>query len=252
MKRYLGYGAIVLVGYVVFMLILFPADRAYRLLQTQLPGVELFQVQGTLWSGTAQAVVVRGKTLRNFSWELKPLGLFKGRIEADVKFDSNTTWASANVGVGLGEKIVVSSLQGQLPVVELQALLPPAPAKLAGMLQLNFDKLVYASESKQLEYAQGRVEWQGASVTVMQEAAIGDYQLDLTTTDQGVEGTFSDINEGPMQVQGGLTLGLDKQYKVDAKLKVRDASRQDLVQSVRFIGKADNDGNVVFSKAGTL
>jgi len=252
MKRIFKYATIVLSCYFVFVLISFPAERAYEMAKGAMPKVVLYDVKGTLWSGQANAVVIDGKPLREFEWSVSPWRLFMGYLAADMKFDNNTTWANANVALSLGGNVVVSDLLGQLPGSELQSILPKIPARLGGIFQMDLDEIVYSPEAKVLLEAEGRVDWQSASISVMQEAKIGDFQLDLTTTDAGVNGVFTDVNEGPLMVEGNVILSPEKHYKLDAKLKVRDQNRQDLVQSLRFIGQTDVQGLVAFNKEGAL
>ncbi len=255
MKRVLTYSSIVLLCYFVFLLITFPADRAYSMAKSMMPNVALYGVRGTVWAGEADAVVLKDKQpLREFEWTVLPWHILMGRLAADVKFDNNRTWVNARVAYSVTGKVIVSRLSGQLDGEALQSLLPNnLPMKLGGLFRMNVDEVVYSPEQQTLLAAEGQVNWQNASIKVMQEAKIGDFQLIMTTTDAGVHGAFTDVNnEGPLMVQGDVVLSPEKQYELNAKLKVRDAARQDLVQSLRFIGRADAQGFVVFNKKGEL
>ncbi len=253
MKRVLTYSAIVLLCYFVFLLINFPADRAYSMAKNMMPDIDLYGVRGTVWAGEADALVVNNKPLREFEWTVLPWHVLMGRLAADVKFDNNRTWVNARVAYSLGGKMIVSRVSGQLDGEGLQTLLPNnLPMKLGGLFRMNVDEVVYLPEQQSLLSAEGQVDWQDASIKVMQEAKIGDFQLIMTTTDAGVHGAFTDVNEGPLMVQGDVVLSPEKKYELEAKLKVRDAARRDLVQSLRFIGRADGQGVVTFNKKGEL
>lgn len=252
MKRILTYGGVILSFYLLFLVATIPAAQVYKLVREKIPQVTLYDVSGTIWSGQADAAVINGKPYREFEWTLQLWRIIFGRLEADVTFDNNDSWADGKVGVGLGGDIVVTDLSGQLPAQDVKAFVPKLPAQLDGVFRLALDKVVYSPEDQMVSYAEGHVDWQDAAVTVVQKADIGDFQLDLTTTDGGINGVFSDVNDGPLIVQGSATLSLDKQYQLDTKLKVRDTSRRDLVQSLGFLGKKDAQGNVVINQSGSL
>lgn len=253
MKRVVSSIAIVFGFYLVFTALTLPADRAYHFFKDKMPNVKAYTLKGSIWSGKADAVVIDGKTLRAVQWSLRPWALFLGRMEAKVSFDNNASWAEAYVAKKvLAGDVVAHDLSGQIEAGELQGWLPAMPAKLGGNFQLKFDELVYSPENMALLAAEGYIDWRDAAVTVLQEAKIGDFQVDLTTTDTGISGVVSDVDEGPLSVNGSFTLAADKTYQVDAKLGVRDSQRQDLVQSLRFLGQKDAQGNVTFTKSGSL
>lgn len=253
MKRIIPYIAMALGLYVVFLLVSFPADRAYSLFKDKLTNVQVYGVSGTVWSAKSEAVVVDKQTFRDVKLSLRPWMLVLGRIEANVSFDNNASWATGYVGKSLfSGDVLLSNMSGQWAAAELQAFLPSMPANLGGSLRFDFEEVVYEPEERLLKAAVGHADWLDASVTLLREATIGDYQVDFTTTDTGVNAVFSDVNDGPLTVQGSASLSPDKKYQVDARLKVRDQHRQDLTQSMRFLGKQDGQGNYVFNKSGDL
>ena len=253
MKRILSYLGITLSFYLMFLIATLPAERAYDWFKAQVPNIKVYALDGSVWSGKADAIEIDGQVLREFEWSIRLMSLFMGRVESEISFDNNASWAKGSVGKSLlSGDILVKDLTGQVSAEELQSMLPSIPAKLGGSFQLTFDDLAYSTDASVLTLAEGYVDWRDASVTVLQKAAIGDFQVDLTTTDLGISGVFSDANAGPLSVQGSLTLSPDKTYQVDATLNVRDKSRQDLVQSLRFLGQQDARGNVTFSQGGSL
>src|SRR5262245_30208174 len=73
----LGLGA-----YIVFALVTLPAQLITDRLARQ--GVSMIGVQGTVWSGRAEAVQVANLNLGMLRWSLRPLALLTARAGADI------------------------------------------------------------------------------------------------------------------------------------------------------------------------
>ena len=115
--------------------------------------IQLTQPQGTWWHGQAQLALVdpmQTTHLGKIQWQLSVLGLLSLNLNADVNLRTKSGGVRGNLSTGLlnQEQIEVLALEGQLPLSDLQPLLPNAYrnlGELQGQLALEGLGLVWDS-----------------------------------------------------------------------------------------------------------
>lgn len=241
-------------AYLFFLILFFPADRAYSLVKEKIP-VVLYDVSGTLWEGRAGAGVLERRVLRALGWSLHPWALLLGRVDLGVVFDSGDIKGEGVVGFSLGDTLRLSDIQAQLPPSELQAVLAPKlpqVVQLQGLVHLTADKILVNRSNDRVSHAKASLTWNDAAISGFKEP-LGAFRVDFDTVDGMIVGLItSEGTNGPVVAEGKLTLKDDGQYDVNIRLTARDRTRQDVVQALRFLGKSDTEGSVTIVQKGSL
>jgi general secretion pathway protein N len=252
MKQAVGYVLLGVTAFIVFTVMLFPADRAYSLAQDKLSGATLYEVGGTVWNGKAAGAKLNGTTLRTVSWQAKPWTVVLGRVDVGWSFDNGDAWGSGIAGLAMDGSLIFRDVDAQAPADQVQPLLPRIPAQLGGVFSVDLERLELAPDTPRIPKASGEVVWTNASITVVNPAALGDFTFTLETgDDDAVNGLLKD-NEGPLEAEGYLVIKPDDQYEFSATLAARDPARNDLIQGLRFLGRPDRDGKVKVKYTGSL
>lgn len=133
------------------------------------PAVQIGGVEGTLWRGEADTVLVDGTMLRNLNWQVQPLSLLTGRVVADIELGEHVD----NLLIGSGRvrasrnELEVANLQLEARLVDLAAFAPqPSPFPLRGDVVLNMTTFVLGQPL--CAQANGQVELVGGAMQVGQ------------------------------------------------------------------------------------
>lgn len=254
MKQTVGYVTLGVCAYLIFTVVMFPADLAYVWLSSSLNNVALYDVKGTAWSGRAAAVRVGDRNFRGVAWDVRPWSVVLGRVDANVRFDNGESWAKGNLGLGLDKTLRMSGLDAQLAMSEIKPMLPKLPVDLGGLIAVNLESGHFDTAAKKLTDVTGNITWQNASLPMLNNLALGNFRVDLTTTNEGIHGKFNDDGSGPLVAEGTLLLKPDNSYQLNGTLAARDKARADIANGIRFIpgAKPEPDGRVKVSFAGTL
>ncbi len=109
-----GSRRLIVVGVVTLLLgliVLFPARVASQWFAP--PGVAVSGITGTLWTGSAQSVVVNGVYLSDLSWRMKPLRLFTGQLAYAVSGSPSFGTFDADIAIGVGGDILLTGLDSR-------------------------------------------------------------------------------------------------------------------------------------------
>lgn len=256
MKPVWRYSLVGLVAYFLFVMVLFPADRAFALLKQQgtLP-LEGYQISGTLWHGRLGRVRIAGTNIDNIGWRLHPWALLLGRLEMDLRFlDESSSLDLPNespieivVGRKLGGAYYLRHSGATLDMAALEKRFNKQPYGLTG--DISFDLEDIHIVAGQLANISGNLSWQQAGLSAPLNIELGGFDMILETTDGVLQGTLKD-NGGPLQVEGVMVLSADKSYRLTMTLRSRDKTRSDIKQALRMFGTPSPDGKVSFVRRG--
>ena len=141
--KYIALGAIV---YLALIIARFPAELAYGLAASSLKStpakIELYRVDGTIWSGRAQFMRVSGQTLHDVTWKLHPLSLLTGSASATLALKTNDGSVRARVFKGLGDSIRLEDVKARVPMNEIMRMAKLPAIKLEGHLGINLQEIV--------------------------------------------------------------------------------------------------------------
>ncbi len=249
MYRYIIFGVI---AYLFFAVYNIPASFAYAHLQSftdnKLP-VKLREVNGSIWSGSANSVIIGQSNLTDVKWYFRPFRLFLGKLELGWEFAVDDGYGKGVAGRGLLGGLYLHNVEAWLPAVDIMSMANLSHLRLGGSLAVNLDEL--AMDNKNVDSILGRITWHEAEISILQTVKLGGLQIDFEPGDEGIVGTVSDQG-GPLQASGKLILTDDGKYKFDGEVSVRDATQTTLKNSLNMLGKPDRSGKIKLKQSGDL
>jgi Type II secretion system (T2SS), protein N len=114
MKVYWKLLAAGVLGYLIFLVVTFPAQFVFGKLAAQ--GVNASAVSGTLWKGRALNLRIGIVSLGDLDWRLKPGSLFAGKLDADFNLKRPDGFAQGAVSASLNGRIILNNVTASLPV----------------------------------------------------------------------------------------------------------------------------------------
>ncbi len=246
--RYLLIG---LLAYVAFLIVQFPADRAYAWWKAG-PGAQqkvvLTGLSGSVWQGSARQALIGDQRLQGLEWHFKPWTVLLGKLALDYELRLHDGFMRGSVAADPQGAVDVTALEAKLPLAQLSL---PAIAALrpSGMVNLNLRDVDWNGEA--LLSAQGRVVWTDAGISLLQPLQFGDLALTLETRDDGVVGELSDAG-GPLQAEGLLTLKADGSYQFTGRFKAREGAQSPLGRALSALGRPGADGKIPVNRTGRL
>ena len=247
--RYVIFG---LLAYVVFLVLQFPAERAYGLWKSG-PGaaqpVVLGELSGSVWSGAANVAVIGGQRLEALHWSLHPWRMLLGKLALDWGLKVPDGYATGELAADPGGGLALQRLEARLPLDQLSGIKALAALRPSGAVNLNLRDVQW--DGKTLASADGRLVWSGAGINLFQPLEFGDLSLTLETGAEGVSGVLSDAG-GPLQAEGLLSLKADGSYQFSGAFAVRGDGHAPLQQALRSMGRPGADGKVRVNYSGQL
>ncbi len=238
-----------LVAYLGFLVATFPAGWAYALARPQLEerGIVLYRPEGTVWNGRVAALDVAGRRLPAAHWRLRPAALLRGAVEVELALDERLR---TTLDWDLGQRLRLAPLELQWDVPDLLRLLDLQALALGGRLEGRLERLEVAAGRPQA--ADGVLLWRGARTRLPSDAALGDLQLRLETTAEGIHGRFRDSGQGPLALSGTLQLDPQGQWRLSLQLTPREGRQSPLGRLLAFLGRPDAQGRVRLDLQGRL
>jgi len=242
-----GLGVLILVACLLAWFL--PARWVLPWIEPQLHGLRLQQVQGSLWDGRAnQVLMVEGKPLGQLQWQLSRRAML-GQVQLQVNFH--------------GPQLDFSGTMQRLPDhqvewrdvsvrAELAGLIPPVAVPLGrplGELQLRADQaLLQGGWPLQL---QAHAQWLRAVMRTRNgDVALGDLQWQAQAQGGVIAVQLRDDGHGPLQANGQLQLS-PLGWRLDAKLRARQTDLA-LRRWLATLGQPDADGMVHIQRGGGL
>ena len=248
--RYLLFG---LTAYLIFLLITFPAQRAYVLVRPyleQLPATaDIHGIEGYLFSGYAQSVVIDGKPVGSLNWELSPWSLAKGQLATAWLLQLQDGFLQGGASMDMDGAVTLYDLDGRVPAALVHKYTPLFPITLDGQLSLNLGEVKITGGIPEIS---GVAVWHQAMVNLPQQLKLGDLKMDLIPGENG--GTVINVNDsgGPLQAEGKLSLDNNRRYRVRLQLAARDRKDKNLNQALTMLGTPDTNGKVNINLSGQL
>ncbi|GLQ94738.1 type II secretion system protein N [Dyella acidisoli] len=247
MKRWLS---IFLVGVLaVGALIWFvPASWALPLLQSQLRGVHLEGVSGTLWQGRAEQVsIANGPPLGSLDWTLSHRALL-GDIHVGVDLHQPQLQLKAQIHRPSSTQMDVRDLTLHMNMAMLgtQPWLHGAPQ---GLLDVQMPQAQLQGIWPMQLDATGNW-WQASVRTAQGEVPLGTMMLAVTGQSGAIQGTLNDNGSGPVQTSGRLSLS-----PLGWDLQIRLIPRNDdpaVLSWLRSLGTPAADGTLELRYRGGL
>jgi len=249
MFRYLVYGTLF---YLMFLFATLPADVSYAYWKKnwgQREQIVLSGLKGSVWSGSVSQAMIKGQRFQELQWHFKPLSLFLGKVEADLEFTVPDGFGKGRLGYSVLSGIYAKDVEAWIPLPVIARFVNLAALRPGGKLNINLQAFNYQQGS--VHEAVGTLAWLDAEISFFQPVALGNFQLDLSSGDDGVIGDLKDKG-GPLQAEAKLLLSATGDYSVDGEILLRDKSRNDLAQALQSMGRANAKGAIPLKQKGNL
>jgi hypothetical protein len=231
--------------FLVTLLIRLPA----RLLVSFLPSdIVCEDIGGTLWQGSCGQLRSNGLSIAGLSWKLHPLALLRATISADVSSADSGNGGTGSIEVTRSGDISITDLHASLPLPAASGVLPPG-ASATLLLALP---LVRLHDSHPMSIA-GTIDLKQLHIS-NPPSDLGSYELQFPAGEPqaAMNGQLRDL-EGPLEVNGQLTLQQSGSYEVNGTVASRASASEDLNKTLQlFLGPANAQGRRTFSLAGSL
>jgi len=226
----------------------FPARWAWQIVHDDYPAVRLGDIDGSVWDGRADDVVVAGQSLGTVHWTLERTALV-GRVRGTLDLSGVGVMANGHIARDGNGAIVVRDAHFRVPMERLKVLWPNG-AELTGQLrgEVARARLVNGWPAR----LDAQVRWQDAGMLAHgRKLALGQWLSRWRASgDATITARLRDDGNGPLRVRGRLTV-TPLGWKAWADLVPREAGMA-LQRWLRDIGRPIPGGGVRIERHGGL
>lgn len=213
------------------------------------PEVLLAGVGGSVWSGGACQLTVRGIPMGALAWRAQPLSLLEGRLTYAVALERPDGYVRGLVSATRQGALSAEGITLELP---LTALSPNVTADawrgaLAGTVRKARVEGGWPVDVVGTFRMSG-LRPPGADFT------IGDFELDFdagASTPTRLVGRVRDV-DAPLLVRAQLQIRRDRSYTLQGEVTPEPGARPEIANTVAFLGTGDAAGRREFTITGTF
>ncbi len=234
----------------LFLVVNIPAASVVSALNAQLPQVNIQNVSGTLWQGSAQQVTVPGHVFRNVNWSVCAAHLLiaSACIEFDALYSDSPL--SGQLSVGMSQTLYGKDIRAEMNAHTLGQLAALPMGEIAGDISLDLASLSWQPGG--VPALNGIVKWSNASVTIAEMARLGDITITLAESDENpINATISN-QDGQLAIAGQASLGENADYQIDLNLTPQKGASNNLKSSLGLFAKPQPNGQYIVKNSGNL
>lgn len=216
-------GGTLLAAYLLALAALFPAERAWRLIDARLSlpaGTTVDGISGSLWNGRADSVRIGGRDHGRMSWRVQPPALLTGWLGLRLQ------WNAGEDSIALSLRLRPGALQlrdgsGSIAASRLREAFE-LPLLLEGRLEVALVGLTFDRNGGFRDIEATGV-WFGAAGGLPQPVPLGDYRAVLEPTSDGWAFARIESTPGsPLLAEGRAGWHPSSGYEVDLSLRTAD------------------------------
>ena len=234
-----------LLAAIVGLVVLFPARVAFQWLPPAL--VQASGIKGSLWNGSARAMMVGGVYVTDVHWTARPLRLFVGELAMHVVAKPASGFLESDIGMGLGGRISLTDLKAAVPLQLFENVVNVRGLQGSGSLsfdRIEIDNGVPVAMTGSLEVA-------NLLAPFVSSGSLGGYRAEFFTQESGVVASVEDT-DGVIDVAGSLELRADRSYRFLAQIVAKPQTPEKLRDQMRFLPPANDRGQQELRVEGTL
>jgi hypothetical protein len=180
------------------------------------PNIRLVGVQGTVFKGTAQEIIIDQFPLRAVSYRNMPSCIALLEACYLISYEQGTIQLAHDVLNGDTE---ITDTRIEYPVAELAKHVPNVPVDPVGRLELVIDNLSMVQGKPTA--LNGKLIWRDMGIdNDGDKINIGDYQVDFTGDQQQIDFKLSDL-DASLGVAGKGEIKADGQYDIDIRIEAK-------------------------------
>lgn len=233
------------VVFLVFAIVQMPASHVLRFVDLP-PNIKLGAIQGTVWNGNTAFVETPDVLLESVQWQLSPWRLLLLQLSADVKVGgtdpSSTIKGAGQVTLSLGD-VAIDDLKLSFPATKaIEHVSLPIPIDADGRLHLDIEE--FSQGEPLCDDLGGNVTWRQASViTPVSEIPLSRLVGDLSCREGNIALV---LKENPVGITLDVEVAADAKMTVSGYLAPQTNTPQELIDAVKMLGQADNQGRFRF------
>lgn len=253
MKKTISLIFLFIFAFLAFALYLVPASVVLSMADSHLPqNVKLAGVSGTIWQGRVAQVQFNQQLIDKLEWQLKPLSLISGNLNADISFGSlrgfDTPFGKTSVSLPLSAeslKLTRTNVRLSTSMLLDNVKLPMAlPTKGNLKIKLSDAEFPLIDQKQLCNTLAGQAETHNLSVQGLQ----GWIEFDTIRGKLSCDNGALSLN---ISEENQLGLQLEAQYgiqimKVSGFVKPDASMPKQVHDAVKFLGKPDNNGRYPF------
>jgi len=229
------------------LVVLMPANVVWQLVKSNMPGIHLHQVQGTIWSGRATTLTGLGQTFNNLNWKIYPAQLFMAKLKIDLDIKDRAHPLKAHIHMDFDNNIRINNMKGKLPARMLQQIPAARIVNLEGLF--NFEMRQLEIDKKGVQKADGIVLLEKATLSQPIKGYLGNLRFIITSKKELIHVKIDDVN-APIKIAGNLNLLKDHRFNFNALLNPTPAADDFLVSLLRNAARQQTDGRYAIQYNG--
>ncbi len=233
------YLALVVGLYLFFLLARFPAAVALNMVE--LPDtIRIGSVTGTIWSGQANRVVLRGISLEQIKWRLSPWALLVANLSLDVEARQQKQFAMTQLQLGLSGNIALYQTRFSFDLAMLQPLFYGLPLAYEGKASGYFPELQWKKQHHVV--VNGKLSLTGIGLLAPRQQQLGDYVVRFQAEKNAASSFVIQDAEAQLGLDGRGVISKDGMLDLAVELDTRGVT-EDIRQTLAMLGrKTAQDG----------
>jgi hypothetical protein len=224
-------------------------------------GIEAGAFSGSVWSGRANALALRGAAIGDAEWRIAPLRLLTGRVAGHARLTRTDGSIDTDFDLSLtGWDVRLRATRLELPLAALNALPLGLPKGWQGRVSGQFDAIDL--QQGWPTTLQGSLDLDGLIAPPPRNAPVGSFHaifpaaqpkpsLSVPQDPANLTALVKD-KDGPFSVDAQLTLSRARNFAFEGTLAPRGPVPPAMERSLQLLGPADAAGRRQFSVRGTL
>lgn len=217
--HWLGYAALALTLYALFLIVFAPADYFARSVAALTRNAVIIQhPSGSFWRGSGTLLLTNAASTGRIQWSLQPWRIVMGSIGAELQLNNDDTDVRATVELGL-RRHVLRDVTAAAPVHVIAKFVPLVDAMgFSGRVRLTAPSIALSKEELQ---GSGELLWEDAATRMFPLNPAGSYNVQFTGqgkratlsigTVQGAlritgQGEWRPFEDGILKLQGNIAL----------------------------------------------
>ncbi len=244
-KRYLMLFAIL--AYAIALLFTLPTVQLLRWVDIR--PAALSGVGGSVWHGSAEQVQVNEFTATGLRWRFLPARLLFGEVAFGVQADYAGGPAEGRISADWRRQLHLRAFSHRLDARRLVDFMPLPLAEFSGAIRTDLEQLTV--EEGALKSVNGKVRWDQATLTAPFQTLLGNYRVDLRTTERGHRAELRG-DGGTLGAEGDLRVQQDGRFNAQVALTPTRNAPRELVEQLDFMARRQRDGKYLLRHAGRV
>ncbi len=234
--------------YLLFLVYQFPASLGWSLAPQHMKNqIHLSGLQGSIWNGSANNIVINNISGGSLDWQLSPWSLLLGRVSGNIRLSRQGEWMEGRVTLMTAGRLEARDLKINLNGETLAQI--TTPYLLHGDIMGDISTLDY--EPGKTIQASGKIQLGNADIEGPQSLNLGNVHTEIQPEGEGSQVSIKN-QDSPLDIKGTLKLNGNGSYRMTLGVLNRDNTRQDINHALKVLGKPDATGRIQLTYYGKL